>query len=38
MTNEDVIDLFDRVTPGAIVVVLPPGRRASIAPTTARRS
>ena len=28
MTNEDVIDLFDRVTPGAIVVVLPPGRRA----------
>src|SRR6266480_4419218 len=38
MTNEDVIDLFDRVTPGAIVVVLPPGRRASIGSTTARRS
>ena len=28
MTNEDVIDLFDRVKPGAIVVVLPPGRSA----------
>jgi lipoprotein-anchoring transpeptidase ErfK/SrfK len=26
MTNEDVIDLFDRVKPGAMVVVLPPGR------------
>ena len=26
MTNEDVIDLFDRVRPGATVVVLPPGR------------
>ena len=25
MTNEDVIDLFDRVRPGATVVVLPPG-------------
>ena len=37
MTIEDVIDLFDRVKPGAIVVVLPPGRHASIAPTTARR-
>jgi lipoprotein-anchoring transpeptidase ErfK/SrfK len=24
MTNEDVIDLFDRVKPGAVVVVLPP--------------
>ena len=28
MTNEDVIDLFDRVRQGAIVVVLPPGRSA----------
>jgi lipoprotein-anchoring transpeptidase ErfK/SrfK len=26
MTNEDVIDLFDRVRPGATVVVLPPSR------------
>ena len=26
MTNEDVIDLVNRVKPGAIVVVLPPGR------------
>jgi lipoprotein-anchoring transpeptidase ErfK/SrfK len=32
MTNEDVIDLFDRVKPGASVVVLPPGRSASIGP------
>jgi hypothetical protein len=29
MTNEDVIDLVNRVKPGAIVVVLPPGRSAS---------
>jgi lipoprotein-anchoring transpeptidase ErfK/SrfK len=28
MTNEDVIDLFDRVRPGATVVVLPPARSA----------
>jgi len=28
MTNEDVIDLVNRVQPGAIVVVLPPGRSA----------
>jgi lipoprotein-anchoring transpeptidase ErfK/SrfK len=28
MTNEDVIDLFDRVRLGATVVVLPPGRSA----------
>jgi lipoprotein-anchoring transpeptidase ErfK/SrfK len=28
MTNEDVIDLVDRVKPGATVVVLPPGRSA----------
>jgi len=32
MTNEDVIDLVNRVKPGAIVVVLPPGRSASIEP------
>jgi lipoprotein-anchoring transpeptidase ErfK/SrfK len=32
MTNEDVIDLFDRVRQGAIVVVLPPGRSASVGP------
>jgi lipoprotein-anchoring transpeptidase ErfK/SrfK len=30
MTNEDVIDLFGRVKQGAVVVVLPPGRSASI--------
>jgi lipoprotein-anchoring transpeptidase ErfK/SrfK len=29
MTNEDVIDLFDRVRPGATVVVLPPGGNGS---------
>jgi len=28
MTNEDVIDLFDRVKLGATVVVLPPGHSA----------
>ena len=28
MTNEDVIDLVNRAKPGAIVVVLPPGRSA----------
>ena len=28
MTNEDVIDLFDQVKPGAMVVVLAPGRSA----------
>ena len=28
MTNEDVIDLVNRVKPGSIVVVLPPGRSA----------
>ena len=27
MTNEDVIDLYGRVGPGATVIVLPPGRR-----------
>ena len=29
MTNEDAIDLYDRVKPGAIVVVLPPSHSAS---------
>jgi lipoprotein-anchoring transpeptidase ErfK/SrfK len=28
MTNEDIIDLVNRVKPGAIVVVLAPGRSA----------
>jgi lipoprotein-anchoring transpeptidase ErfK/SrfK len=37
MTNEDVIDLFDRVKPGAIVVVLPPGVSPSIGPIAGRR-
>jgi lipoprotein-anchoring transpeptidase ErfK/SrfK len=31
MTNEDVIDLYDRVKPGAIVVVLPLSQSASVA-------
>ncbi|WP_249159204.1 L,D-transpeptidase [Bradyrhizobium jicamae] len=30
MTNNDVIDLFGRVKPGATVVVLPPGQSAAI--------
>jgi lipoprotein-anchoring transpeptidase ErfK/SrfK len=38
MTNEDVIDLFDRVRRGATVVVLPPGRSASIGPLANPRS
>jgi len=37
MTNEDVIDLFDRVKPGAAVVVLPPGRNAWIGRFASRR-
>jgi lipoprotein-anchoring transpeptidase ErfK/SrfK len=37
MTNEDVIDLFDRVRPGATVVVLPPGGNALIGPATGPR-
>jgi lipoprotein-anchoring transpeptidase ErfK/SrfK len=37
MTNEDVIDLFDRVRQGAIVVVLAPGRSASIGPVESSR-
>ena len=32
MTNEDVIDLFDRATPGATVVVLAPGQSAWMGP------
>jgi lipoprotein-anchoring transpeptidase ErfK/SrfK len=31
MRNEDVIDLFDRVKPGSMVVVLPPGQNAQAA-------
>jgi lipoprotein-anchoring transpeptidase ErfK/SrfK len=38
MTNEDVIDLFDRVKPGAAVVVLPPARSVGIGPFVARRA
>lgn len=37
MTNEDVIDLYDRVKPGATVVVLPPGRSAWMRPIAGRR-
>ena len=37
MTNEDVIDLFDRVKMGATVVVLPPGQRASLRPVAGFR-
>ena len=37
MTNEDVIDLVDRVKPGAIVVVLPPGRSAWLGPVAGSR-
>jgi lipoprotein-anchoring transpeptidase ErfK/SrfK len=38
MTNEDVIDLVNRVKPGAIVVVLPPARSAWIRPIAGTRS
>jgi lipoprotein-anchoring transpeptidase ErfK/SrfK len=38
MTNEDVIDLFDRVKPGAIVVVLAPSRSAGMGPIAGPRS
>jgi lipoprotein-anchoring transpeptidase ErfK/SrfK len=38
MTNEDVIDLFDRVRSGATVVVLAPGQDALIGPFAGRRS
>ncbi len=37
MTNEDVIDLYDRVKPGATVVVLPPSQNAWAAPSTGHR-
>jgi lipoprotein-anchoring transpeptidase ErfK/SrfK len=38
MTNEDVIDLFDRVKQGATVVVLPPGQTTWIGSIAAPRS
>ena len=38
MTNEDVIDLFDRVRQGATVVVLPPGQSAGMAAFAGFRS
>ena len=38
MTNEDVIDLVDRVKPGATVVVLAPGRSAWMEPIAGPRS
>ena len=38
MTNEDVIDLFDRVKPNAIVVVLAPGQSAWMGPIAGRRN
>ena len=38
MTNEDVIDLFDRVKPGTTVVVLPPGQSGLIGSIAGRRS
>ena len=37
MTNEDVIDLFDRVKQGATVVVLAPGQSGWSGSTAARR-
>jgi lipoprotein-anchoring transpeptidase ErfK/SrfK len=37
MTNEDVIDLFDRVRQGATVVVLAPGQSARMGPIAGRR-
>jgi lipoprotein-anchoring transpeptidase ErfK/SrfK len=38
MTNEDVIDLFDRVKQGATVVVLAPGQSGWTGPAVGRRS
>jgi lipoprotein-anchoring transpeptidase ErfK/SrfK len=38
MVNEDVIDLFDRVKPGATVVVLPPGQTTWIGHIAGSRS
>ena len=37
MTNEDVIDLFDRVRQGATVVVLAPGQSGWTGPCASRR-
>jgi len=37
MTNEDVIDLFDRVEPGATVVVLAPRQNAWMRPIAGPR-
>jgi len=37
MTNEDVIDLFGQVKPGATVVVLAPGQNAFMGPFAGRR-
>jgi hypothetical protein len=38
MTNEDVIDLFDRVKTGTTVVVLAPGQSGLIGSIAGRRS
>ena len=38
MTNEDVIDLYDRVRPGATVIVLPPSQSVLAGPYAGRRS
>jgi len=38
MTNEDVIDLYDRVRQGATVIVLPPSQNAFVGPYAGRRS
>ena len=38
MTNEDIIDLVNRVKLGAIVVLLPPGRSAWMGPIAGSRS
>ena len=37
MTNEDVIDLYDRVKPGATVIVLPPSQNAFAGPSVGHR-
>jgi len=36
LTNLDIIDLFDRVKPGAVVVVLPPSQTTPIGPLASR--
>jgi hypothetical protein len=38
MTNEDIIDVVNRVKLGTIVVVLPPGRSARMGPIAGSRS